>query len=85
MNSKLFMILIILKLLEAMKLKSYIKFNNKYNNKRSYPYLNDNDNEFKYLLPKLLPKNLKINSYEYNCEEDLIKKYESYKNLYELY
>ena len=77
MYSKLFIILIVLKLLEYMKLKSYINFNNKYNKKRPYPYLNDNDNEFKYLLPKLVPKNLKINSYEYICEKDLIKKYES--------
>jgi len=77
MYSKLFIILIVLKLLEYMKLKSYINFNNKYNKKRPYPYLNDNGNEFKYLLPKLVPKNLKINSYEYICEKDLIKKYES--------
>ena len=60
----MFIILIVLQLSEAMKLKSYIKLNKKYNKKKPYQSLNDTDNELNCLLPKFLHKNLKINSYE---------------------
>jgi len=72
MYDKLFILILIIKIIDAMKIKNSKNLKENPVKKRPYPYIIDDEN--KIILEQLINKNLKFYSLQYNVEDYLIKK-----------